>query len=154
MNIENLIRHPRAVEQLARWHYDEWHHLYPDQDLQDFADDLKRALLGAQLPATWVLVDKGAVWGSASLIEQDMDSNPHLGPWLANVYIHPTKRGRGLGRALVSAVMEQCRENGLSELYLFTPGQESFYRTLGWTALKREIYQGEEVTIMTLRPRD
>ncbi|WP_323844708.1 GNAT family N-acetyltransferase [Microbulbifer magnicolonia] len=151
MRVENLIEHPEAIAQLARWHYDEWNHLYPDQSLQDFIDDLRRSLDSAPIPATWVLVDQDGVWGSASVIEQDMTSNRHLSPWLASVYVHPDKRGRGLGQQLITAVMEHCRENGLVELYLFTPGQEDFYLRLGWTVLKREIYHGDKVTIMTAR---
>ena len=154
MRVENLIEHPEAVDPLARWHYGEWAHLYPEQSLQDFADDLRRSLRGAPVPATWVLVDEEGIWGSASVIEQDMTTNQHLGPWLASVYVHPDKRGKGLGGKLIAAVMEACRQNGLAELFLFTPGQEYFYRTLGWTTLKREQYQGETVSIMTARLQD
>ncbi|SDZ87186.1 Acetyltransferase (GNAT) domain-containing protein [Microbulbifer marinus] len=154
MRVENLIERPEAVEQLARWHYREWAHLYPEQSLQDFTEDLQRSLRGAPIPATWVLVDGGSVWGSASVIEHDMTINCHLGPWLANVYIHPDKRGQGLGRLLVAAVMEVCRKNGLNELFLFTPAQEYFYQRLGWTLLKRELYQGDTVSIMTTRLQD
>ncbi|SHE80204.1 Acetyltransferase (GNAT) domain-containing protein [Microbulbifer donghaiensis] len=154
MRIENLIERPEAIEQLAQWHYREWAHLYPEQGLQDFIDDLQRSLRSEPIPATWVVTDGTEIWGSASVIEQDMTTNRHLSPWLANVYIHPDKRGQGLGGKLIAAVMEECRQNGLAELFLFTPGQEYFYQTLGWTTLKRERYQGETVSIMTARLQD
>ncbi|WP_193164651.1 GNAT family N-acetyltransferase [Microbulbifer hainanensis] len=150
MRVENLIEHPQALDQLAHWHYAEWHYLYPEQSLQDFADDLERSLRGAPVPATWVLVDEEGIWGSASVIEQDMSTNQHLGPWLASVYVHPDKRGRGLGRQLISTIAQQCRQSGLTDLYLFTPGQEKFYLGLGWKQIQRETYQGEAVTIMHL----
>ncbi|WP_346836801.1 GNAT family N-acetyltransferase [Microbulbifer sp. SAOS-129_SWC] len=154
MRIDNLIEHPHAVAELARWHFDEWCHLYPEQGLDDFTEDLQRSLQGGPLPATWVLVDNGRIWGSASVLERDMVTNLHLRPWLASVYVHPQQRGRGGGRALVSAVTAACRERGLTELYLFTPGQEQFYQSLGWTLLKRETYRGEEVAIMNQRLQD
>ena len=150
MRVKNLIAYPQALDQLARWHFAEWHYLYPEQSLQDFADDLERSLRGAPVPATWVLVDAQGIWGSASVIEQDMSTNQHLGPWLASVYVHPEKRGCGLGRQLITTVTQQCQLNGLSDLYLFTPGQENFYLGLGWKRLRRETYQGETVTIMHL----
>lgn len=148
MNIKNLTDHPDATAQLARWHYREWHHLYPGETLRDFAEELAESLKGKAVPATLVLSDARGVWGSASVLRRDMSTNTDLGPWLANVYVHPNKRSQGLGRRLIEAVMEQSRKNGLRELYLFTPGQEYFYQTLGWTILHRERYQGEEVSIM------
>jgi GNAT superfamily N-acetyltransferase len=148
MNIENLIDHPHAASQLARWHHREWHHLYPGETLQDFTEELLESLKGKAVPVTLVLADPQGVWGSASVLEQDMNTNSHLGPWLANVYIHPDKRGQGLGKRLIAAVMEQCRKQGLRKLYLFTPGQEYFYQTLGWSVLRREYYQGKKVSIM------
>lgn len=148
MRLEDLRDHSGAVETLAGWHFDEWQHLYPDQTREDFADDLRRSLESGTVPATWVLVDDEGVWGSASVLEQDMDTNHELGPWLANVYVHPQFRGRGLGSELIRHVMEQSAANGLEVLYLFTPGQEAFYESLGWQSLRGERYHGEDVTIM------
>lgn len=151
MRIEDLSEHAAAVETLARWHFDEWQHLYPSETRADFADDLCRSLEPGVVPATWVLVDDEGIWGSASVLEQDMDTNRELGPWLANVYVHPRHRGRGLGSRLIRHVMGQCQARGLPALYLFTPGQESFYETLGWQRLRRERYHGEDVTLMQAR---
>ncbi|WP_237065522.1 GNAT family N-acetyltransferase [Microbulbifer guangxiensis] len=151
MRIDNLSDQPTAVDMLASWHFDEWRHLYPDETHTDFAEDLRRSLERGAVPATWVLVDDEGVWGSASVLEQDMETNRELGPWLANVYVHPRHRGRGLGSQLIRHVMAQCQARGLPALYLFTPGQEIFYETLGWQRLRRERYHGEVVTIMQAR---
>jgi N-acetylglutamate synthase-like GNAT family acetyltransferase len=152
MVFEHLKEHPDAVEKLAGWHYLEWGNFYPEENLQDFIADLRESMQGEPVPATWLLLDKeGVCWGSASIVEQDMTTNTDLGPWLASVYIHPDKRGLGLGRALINEAMKRCRERGLEELFLFTPGQEGFYQTLGWKTRKQEIYQGKNVSIMAIR---
>ncbi|GAA5523907.1 hypothetical protein Maes01_00456 [Microbulbifer aestuariivivens] len=163
MRIDNLDHYPEAVERLADWHFEEWRHLYPDHSREDFAHDLRRCLEQAMIPSTWVLVSEdageagreqtgnGEIWGSASVVEEDMDNNRDLGPWLANVFVHPHYRGRGFGSALVRHVMAQCRAAGMESLYLFTPDQQGLYASLGWQALRVESYHGEQVTIMTAR---
>lgn len=150
MNVENVIHHPEVIETLAPWHFAQWQDLYPDDSCESFAAELRQSLSDQAVPSTWVLLDERGVWGSASVIEQDMTTNQDLGPWLASVYVHSDLRGQRLGQQLVKTVMEESAKAGLDELYLFTPGQEYFYQTLGWTVLKKERYQGQDVTIMTV----
>lgn len=151
MIVKNLIDHPELLETLAQWHYTEWGALYPEEELQDFIEDLRGSQPGELLPATWVLMEEDQVWGSASVIEQDMNTNTELRPWLANVYIHPDKRALGLGRALVKEVLAQCRARGIKQLFLFTPDHQAFYQSLGWETLKQERYEGKRVFVMTIR---
>lgn len=148
MQIAPLRQYPGAIPTLARWHFVEWGHLYPGQTEADFAAELKRSLAGGPVPSTWVLADGRGVWGSASIIEQDMSIHTDKGPWLASVYLHPDIRGMRLGSMLILHVQEQAAAMGLHELFLFTPGQERFYRNLGWQPVCAEHYQGEPVTIM------
>ncbi len=147
----NLADHPGAIGQLARWHHAEWGYLYPEETLEDFAAELRASTTGRPVPVTWVLVDDEGVWGSASILEQDMTTHPELGPWLANVYLHPSRRGAGLGRALISRAMQHCRDNGITELFLYTTDRVSLYRQLGWEPLSRELYHGAMVDIMITR---
>ena len=151
MIVKNLIEHQNILEKLAHWHYTEWGYLYPEENVQNFIEDLRGSKPCGPLPATWVLMDGEDVWGSASIIEQDMTTNTDLSPWLANVYIHPDKRGLGLGQALIKATLEQCQKRGFEELFLFTSDRECFYESMGWETLKQETYQGTKVSIMTLR---
>lgn len=148
MKFSHLIDQPNYLSTLANWHYSQWQHLYPTESLQDFHDDLSKSLLGETVPATWILHNEEGVWASASVIEQDMDDNQALGPWLASVYVHDSLRGQGLGKYLIEQVMAQCKQNGLQHLYLFTPGQAYFYETLGWHVIKQQSYHAEEVCIM------
>lgn len=148
MQIAHLRQFPDAIPTLAGWHFAEWGHLYPDQTEADFAAELQRSLAGGPVPSTWVLADARGVWGSASIVERDMDIHTDKGPWLASVYLHPSVRGMRLGSMLILHVQEQAQTLGLRELYLFTPGQERFYRNLGWQTLCTEQYQGAPVSIM------
>ncbi|MDN3637677.1 GNAT family N-acetyltransferase [Simiduia curdlanivorans] len=149
MQIRDLTECPHAIDQLATWHYRQWAALYPDHRQQTFADELRQSLEGLKVPRTWVICDGDQVFGSASVIYDDMSTHPELGPWLASVYIDEKLRGQGWGKKLISRLMADCAKTGFETVYLFTPGQEEFYQSLGWTLRNREMYQGEAVAIMS-----
>ena len=86
--------------------------------------------------------------GTASLIEHDVPTRAELTPWLASVYVDPRFRKRGIGSALVRAVLQEARNLGLEKLYLITPDQVPFYRRQGWQEMEEIVYRGEAVTIM------
>ncbi len=152
MRFINLRDQPQAIATIAPWHFAEWHALFPHKTLQDFADDLTQSLGGDAIPQTWLMLDEaGAIAGTGSLLMQDMTINQHMSPWLANIYVHPTQRGRGLGKQMVQHVMEQAAQLGVQTLYLFTEDQQAFYEKLGWQLIQRELYEGEMVSVMQWR---
>lgn len=146
----NLRQQPSAIPLIAGWHFAQWHNLFPHKTQQDFADDLRQCLADdAALPESWLLLDETQqICGTASLLLHDMTTNQALSPWLANIYITPACRGRGLGQQLVLAVMAQARAMGVPRLYLFTEDQQAFYQKLGWQVLHREFYEGHWVVVM------
>jgi N-acetylglutamate synthase-like GNAT family acetyltransferase len=152
MNQTKLIllkQQPELIPMLAHWHYLEWGALFPEKTEADFAADLADSLNEQQLPISWVVVYEHQVVGTASLLLQDMQTNRELSPWLANIYLAPSVRGKGLGKWLVQQVMTEARQLGLTQLYLFTEDQAAFYQRLGWQVLKQELYEGKAVTIMS-----
>jgi len=86
--------------------------------------------------------------GSAAIIANDMDSHLEWTPWLASVFVAPAYRNRGIGGRLVSYAMDQAKQSGITELYLFTPDRQDFYRRLGWEVLATEHYRGHRVAVM------
>lgn len=149
MQLLNLRERPDAIALIANWHFAEWHALFPERTLADFAAELTQCLSPELLPQSWLLVDENQqICGTASLLLQDMTTNQHLSPWLANIYIAPAARGRGLGQWLVQAVMAQAKTLGLQQLYLFTEDQSAFYQKLGWQHHHKEQYEGHWVYVM------
>lgn len=149
MRFINLREQPQAIATVAPWHYAEWHALFPEKSQTDFAEDLALSLRGDAIPQTWLLLDEnGAIVGTGSLLLQDMAINQHLSPWLANIYVHPTQRGRGLGKQIVQHVMAQAVALGVQTLYLFTEDQQAFYEKLGWQLIEQQAYEGEMVSVM------
>jgi len=141
LQICNLRDHPEAVPRIAKWHFAEWHALYPQKALADFERDLHESLGDAAIPQTWLLIDSDELCGTASVLVHDMTINKNLSPWLANIFIRKEKRGSGLGKTLVLNVMDEIRRLGVPEIYLFTEDQQAFYEKLNWTWLKTEDYE-------------
>jgi N-acetylglutamate synthase-like GNAT family acetyltransferase len=86
--------------------------------------------------------------GTASLVAHDLAERRDLSPWLAAVYVAPAARNRGVGSALVRAVMDETLVLSIEELYLFTPDKMTFYSRLGWQVLERRQHRGRDVTVM------
>ena len=149
MQLLNLFECADFIPTIASWHFTEWHALFPHKTAEDFAADLRESLQQDGLPQTWVLLDeRGEPIGTASLLQSDMTTNQDLSPWLANIYIHPLQRGKGLGKQVVLHVMAEARQRELRKLYLFTEDQQAFYEKLGWELHHREFYENHWVAVM------
>ena len=61
---------------------------------------------------------------------------------LANVAVHPDRKGAGLGRALIALAEAEARDQGYRELRLTThaemPENVSLYNHLGWQEDRRQ----------------
>ena len=147
--IAYLADHPAHTGTLAAWHHRQWHYLDVDVSVEQRA-----AFLGThgrgEIPTTVLALRGKEVLGSASLIAHDMDTRPHLSPWLASVYVDPPHRRSGIGSALVTRITELARALGHPALYLFTPDKEQFYRRLGWRVLERTTYRGYAEVVMEI----
>lgn len=150
MDIIDLRSAPEHLPTLARWHHEEWGYLNPGETLADRIDKMRAYLGEATIPTLLIAVENDKVLGSAALIAADMDNKPELSPWLANVFVRNDQRGRGLGSALVKAIMALAASSQWPHLYLFTPDQEVFYSKLGWKPLSKEVYRDTPITIMQL----
>ena len=53
--------------------------------------------------------------------------------YILDVMVHPDWRGQGIGTALLSEALQQCRRNGFIKIFLTAiPGKESFYAKFGF----------------------
>ena len=150
VQIFDLKNHPEHIPQLAEWHHKEWARLNPGLGLQDRIEKMQAYIDDAFIPGMFIAKYEGQLVGSAAIVKHDMETNRELFPWLASVYVVPEVRQKGVGSKLIRYVMAQAREAGIETLYLFTPNKENFYKKFNWTALSKESYHGERVTVMKI----
>lgn len=149
MKVIDLKSAPQHIPQLAEWHHQAWAHLSSaDASVTTLIEEMNEYLTDAAIPKMFICEQANQVMGSSSLIAADMDSRTDLSPWLANVYVNPHYRNKGLGKLLVNAVVDYAKALGLQKIYLFTADKADFYQTLGWSMISHEDYKGEMVTIM------
>ncbi len=157
MQIESLAGHHHLAPVLADWHYAEWGHLYPfDVWNADIATAEFRAMESStSSDRTWVAFDGDMrraqdVLGSVSLlVSDDLAGYEHLTPWLASMYVVPFARGRGVASALVDHLLMAARASGHHEVYLFTSGQDEFWRAQGWSVIAHANASGHPTIVMS-----
>ncbi len=147
MQIVPLAAVPFSIPVLAQWLHREWDYYSERAWVRELAGRRQ----ADRIPLTLVALEAGQPIGTASLTTDDMETRPELTPWLASVLVSPAARGRGVGSALVRAVVARAAALGFDTLYLFTAEQMALYSGLGWEVLERTKYFEDEVTIMHLR---
>jgi GNAT superfamily N-acetyltransferase len=146
MKIESIADHLDLLDTLVKWHRDQWG--------SEWAEYVNRSTLRDQIPTIYVATEGSELLGSAMLVDEDMTTRKDLSPWLGGVYVKPSRRGQGIGTALVKHAMEQAAKMGIPLLWLYTPASRYMYERLGWQYVSEEDYLGEKVTIMRLNPQN
>jgi len=145
--ILNLRDKPELLETIAHWHQGEWSQLNPGETLEQRIIRMQPFLNDKLIPGMYIAYDT-ILYGSAAIVENDMDNRHDLSPWLASVFIIPEYRNQGIGSALVRHVMQQAQQSNIEKLYLYSPDREAFYHKHGWRRIDTENYHGYEVSIM------
>ena len=151
MKIVYLADYPEFIPELAVLHYAEWSYLNPGEGLEGKKEYLKSLCGRDGVPIFFIAVEGGELVGSASLITQDMDNRPDLTPWLADVFVKPEYRGRGIATSLIQRIESEARSVGIVRLYLYTPDAAKLYKKLGWRIVEECQYKGVQVQIMVKR---
>ena len=134
---------------IARWCLEEWAHLFPEDTEQWYLDMYADAYSsGSNPPHALVALEGDTVVGTASLVpDDDLPGAREPGPWLAAVYVTPSHRGRGVGRALVTEILDRAE----SDVWLYTENEMSWYESMGWTRVRDSEVNGHPVTVMINR---
>jgi GNAT superfamily N-acetyltransferase len=151
VRIDYLYDHRDFVPTVARWIYGEWSDIIDSPSEADFVEHVDRRMRRREIPTTFVAFCEDRPVGSCSLLETDLKTRMDLSPWLAEVFVLPAYRRRGIGRALVERAVEEATALGLEALYLFTPDREGFYARLGWSVVGPAELCGQDIVIMSRR---
>lgn len=105
------------------------------------------AYLGKQTEYGWYLcLDGEKIVGGLGVIENDFHDRKDLTPNVCAVYTDEEYRCQGIAGKLLNRVVEDCREKGISPVYLVTD-HVGFYERYGWEFLC--MAQGDDEPEMT-----
>lgn len=132
---------------VCEWIWMEWARYEPGVGRADSDASVHAALHGDRMPHFVVARADGVPVGCASIVANDLPTRADLGPWLANVYVQPAWRGRGLGTALTERAMAYGAQFA-DVLYLYTSGSTALYGRLGWRPYDTGHYAGRPIAIL------
>lgn len=144
-----LSQQPQRAEEIAHFLFQEWHQLDNWADPLEVAERLHQRNLPGSVGFTLLaLSDSGELSGTASVIEYELSDNPARRYWLGEVFTLAEWRGQGIGSRLVNACIAHARQQGVAELWLYTPDRQALYRRLGWREVEQREVNGEWVSVM------
>lgn len=134
IEIFSLADRPEHADLVARWLWSFWG--APGND--DFYRSMIRHCQKDDFPLVFVAFIEGTPVGTVALLRADLFSRQDLYPWMADLYVPPGHRNRGIGSALQDFVLAEARKRGFPEIYLYTP-LKGYYEKMGWQFLCEEM---------------
>lgn len=130
LEIELLRERVEHLFQLADWAHQQW---YASQgcDVDHVRERFVRRLNSATLPIAWVALARGEPVGMVSLVRQRSPEDRVI-PCLAELYVTPEYRRRGLGQQLCDRAIACARAWRYPKLYLYCTPAETYYYKYGW----------------------
>ncbi|WHA41072.1 GNAT family N-acetyltransferase [Agrobacterium larrymoorei] len=148
IRIAPLALHPEHVSTIVAMLHAEWGSLTNWSDLARLKDVIESRLHTDTAPLALVAVEGDKLLGTASIKRHELPHHPDKEFWIGDVIVASDQRGRGIGRLLVTAIIDQASKIGITELHLYTPDQEGYYENLGWQTVGRDPANGEDNVIM------
>ena len=130
LQIVPLADRPDLIPVCAAWNHAEWGEFTGstlEQTAKAFSDISREDDGQAARVALW----NGEPTGLILLIHSDLETHPHLKPWVASVFVTPDHRSKGIAKALVDAIEDAAQKHGYGEAYLYT-NKPNLYRQIGW----------------------
>lgn len=131
IEIIQLTDRPDLAATCARWNHAKWGYLTgaTEEQIVSAVHEIIHSTDGQTARAAlW----NGELAGFVLLIHNDLESHQHLKPWVASLLVAPEFRGRGIAKALMTAIETAARELDYSEVYLYTD-KPDLYRKLAWS---------------------
>ncbi len=128
--IIDLADRPDLIPACATWNFGEWGEFHGGT-LEQTVTDFQNLVQANDGQVARIALFDGELAGIALLIDNDLETHPHLKPWVASVFVLPGYRGRGIAKSLVGAIEKAAAELGHGGAYLYTD-KPDLYRQIGW----------------------
>ncbi|CCD90015.1 Conserved protein of unknown function; putative GCN5-related N-acetyltransferase [Bradyrhizobium sp. ORS 285] len=151
IEIERLTDASVLSATIATLQFAYWRALTGHDTALGYEEFLKNAARSARLPMVLVARRGPMYVGSANLLASEMTIRPALSPWMAQLFVTDSSRGRGVGSALIQAMMNRAFALGFQRVHLFTSGPlPAYYAAQGWKPVEEVEYLGKMRTVMAI----
>ena len=136
--IITLRQKPELIEEAAEWFHNKW--CVPKEAYLECMN----AYLNGETEYGWYLcLDGNKIIAGMGVIENDFHNRKDLTPYVCAVYTEEEYRCKGIAGRLLNFVVEDCKDKGISPIYLLTD-HIGFYERYGWEFLCMVQGDGEE----------
>ena len=137
----SLAEMPSIKDKAAEWFHSKWG--VPKEAYLECME----AFLNHETDYGWYLcLDGDKIIAGMGVIENDFHDRKDLKPNVCAVYTEEIYRCQGIAGHLLNMVVEDCRQKGISPIYLVTD-HTNFYERYGWEFLC--MVQGDDEPEMT-----
>lgn len=125
----SLAEKPSIKDEAAEWFHSKW------RAPKEAYLECMEAYLDGDTDYGWYLcLDDDRIVAGMGVIENDFHDRKDLAPNVCAVYTEADHRSRGIAGQLLNMVVEDCRQKGISPVYLVTD-HTGFYERYGWEFL-------------------
>lgn len=144
VQICNLNTCPQHLPLLAHWQQQQW----GDGSLEQRLQRLQSHLDARAVPGTLVALADGVPVGCISMVDYRRLAGDPGSVWLANLYVLPGHRTRGVGAQLLTAALQFVAQRQLAPVNLYTTDKEAYYSRRGWRVIKRGWFRRQPAVVM------
>lgn len=125
-----LREHSDMVERAAEWFHQKW-----GVPLEAYQESIQACLReNSIIPQWYIAVSNNTIIGGLGVIKNDFHNRQDLAPNVCAVYVEEDYRCQGIAEALLQAVCDDMKKQGIDTLYLVTD-HTSFYERYDWKFL-------------------
>lgn len=132
---------PSLKERAAEWFHSKW-----GVPTEAYLECMEGFLNGDTEYGWYLCLDGDKIVAGLGVIENDFHDRKDLTPNVCAVYTDEDYRCKGIAGNLLNMVVDDCRQKGLSPIYLVTD-HTNFYERYGWKFLC--MVQGDDEPEMT-----
>jgi GNAT superfamily N-acetyltransferase len=134
ITFSSLADRPELKELVAQWLWSFWG--APGNFA--FYRSMTGHCIKGDFPMVYVALMDGEPVGTVALLRADLFSRQDLYPWMADLYVPPEHRGKGIGSALQDFALTEAMKYGFEKIYLYTP-LKGYYEKKGWEFVCEEM---------------
>lgn len=125
----NLAGMPSVKDKAAEWFHSKW-----NVSKEAYLECMEAYLSGKTNYGWYLCLDEDKIVAGLGVIENDFHNRKDLSPNICAVYTEEEYRNLGIAGKLLNMAVEDCRQKGISPIYLVT-NHINFYERYGWKFL-------------------